>query len=174
MGKISFKDFEEFSNSDAYKRVDENANSMSEIVMRVVNPFCSDLDAYIQFIKDCLHGGEQVPTNDELDDFCLNLSTLLYFASSACEKLGIKDDISNAVYKDVYHHARNALEGGTVADKNSVAEIQSQAEQLVSICYSRAYRLMKSKVESGQELLNSVKKVLSRRMSEFELTRAQR
>ena len=174
MGKISFKNFDEFIGSDACKRVDENAESMSNIVSMVVNPYCDELDNYIRFIKDCLHGGEQVPTNDELDDFCLNLSTLLYFASSSCEQLGIKDDISNAVYKDVYHRTRNAVEGGTVADKNSVAEIQSQAEHLVNICYSRAYRLMRSKIEAGQELLNSVKKVLSRRMSEFELTRIQR
>ena len=48
--------------------------------------------------------------------------------------------------------------------------MQSQQEQIVSICFSRAYRKMKAKVDAAQELLSSCKKVLSHRMIEMELT----
>jgi hypothetical protein len=51
-----------------------------------------------------------------------------------------------------------------------LAELTSQQEQLTSICYTRAYRIVKAKVDNAQELLSSCKKVLSRRMSELELT----
>jgi len=104
----------------------------------------------------------------------MNLSTLIYFAGGMCEQLGIRDDISRSLYKEVYHTARSAQNSGTIADKDSVAELMSQQEQVINICYNRAYKIMKSKVENAQELLGSCKKVLSRRMSEQELTRMQR
>ena len=60
---------------------------------------------------------------------------------------------------------------GTVADKNTLAELASQQEYLTNVCYSRAYKMMKAKVEAAQELLQSIKKVLSHRCAELELTR---
>ena len=69
---------------------------------------------------------------------------------------------------------RASLETGTVADKDSLAELYSQQEQITNVCYNRAYKIMRSKIENAQELLSSCKKVLSRRMSEFELTHMQR
>lgn len=152
------------------KQVEDNALDVFRIVDDIIKPYCKDLDKYVEFIRDCLKDGESQPTNDELDDFCLNLSTLIYFAGGMCEQLGIKDDISKAVYKEVYHTVRNEQSGGTIADKDSVAELNSQAEQLTNICYSRAYKMLKAKIDAAQELLGSCKKVLSRRMSEFEIS----
>ena len=155
-------------------RVEDNSKIINDIVDGIIAPFCNDLDRYVEFIKDCLQDGEKPPTNDELDDFCMNLSTLIYFAGGMCEQLGIKDDISKAIYKETYHSARSTSEPGTVADKDSLAELASQHEYMVNVCYNRAYRIMKSKVDNAQELLGSCKKVLSRRMAEMELTRVQR
>lgn len=154
--------------------VENNSKLMDKVVNNIINPYCKDLDKYVEFIRDVLKDGENPPTDRELDDFCLNLSTLIYFASSMCEQLGIRDDISRALYKEIYHSKRSSLDSGTVADKNSLAELQSQNEQLTNICFNRAYKQMRSKVDSAQELLSSCKKVLSRRMSELELTHMQK
>lgn len=151
--------------------VEDNSSLIDEIVSEIITPYCKDLDNYVEFIRDCLKDGENPPKDVELDDFCLNLSTYIYFAGGMCEQLGIRDDISKAVWKEVYNTNRNNLEKGTVADKDSTAELAAQQEQLTNICYNRAYRIMKSKVENAQELLQSCKKVLSRRMQETELTR---
>ena len=151
--------------------VESNSALMDEVVNSVVEPFSKDLDKYVGFIRDCLKDGERQLTNEELDDVCMNLSTLIYYASYRCERLGIKDDISKALYKEIYHDRRSKIDKGTVADKNSLAELASQSEQLTAICYSRAYKEMKARVESAQELLSSAKKILSRRMTEMELTR---
>jgi hypothetical protein len=101
----------------------------------------------------------------------MNLSTDIYFASGMCEYLGIRDDIAKALYKEMYNTHRDSIEKGTVADKNTLAELASQEQYLVSASYTRAYKTMKAKVENAQELLSSCKKVLSRRMTEMELTR---
>ena len=156
---------------DVQADVEEKSGIMDDIVNDIIQPYCRDLDNYVLFIKDCLKDGENPPTTDELDDFCLNLSTYIYFAGGMTEQLGIRDDISKAVYKEMYHTARASQSSGTVADKDSLAELASQEEFIVSAAYNRAYKIMKSKVENAQELLSSCKKVLTRRISEFETTR---
>ena len=156
---------------DVQADVEEKSGIMDDIVNDIIQPYCRDLDNYVLCIKDCPKDGENPPTTDELDDFCLNLSTYIYFAGGMTEQLGIRDDISKAVYKEMYHTARASQDKGTVADKDSLAELASQEQYIVSSAYSRAYKTLKSKVENAQELLSSCKKVLSRRMAEYELTR---
>lgn len=151
--------------------VEDNSKTINDIVEEIINPYCGALDKYVKFIADCLKDGDNPVTTSELEDFCMNLSTYIYFAGGMCEQLGIKDDISKAVYRETYNTARDNREHGTVADKNSYAELEAQQEQLTNICYSRAYKTMKAKVENAQELLSSCKKVLSHRMQEIELTK---
>jgi len=151
--------------------IEDNSKTINGIVDSIIKSYSKDLDDYVLFIKECLADGQNPPTDAELDDFCLNLSTYIYFAGGMVEQLGIRDDIAKAVYKETYNTARQNQDKGTVADKDSIAELNSQQELLTSICYTRAWRTMKSKVENAQELLQSCKKVLSRRMTEAELTK---
>lgn len=152
-------------------RVENNSKILDDVVSDIIRPYCRDLDNYVAFVKDCLKDGDKPASNQELEDFCMNLSTYIYYASGVVETLGIRDDISKALWKEIYHSTRNETTGGTVADKDSKAELASQQEQLTNICYNRAYRIMKAKVDSAQELLQSAKKVLSHRMQEMELTK---
>lgn len=154
--------------------VETDFASLNNIINEIIEPYVESLDRYVEFIRGCLKDGEQPPTNAELEDWCLNLSTYIYFASGLTEQLGVKDDISKAVYKEVYNNYRQSNDNkGTIADKNSLAELASQQEYLVSVCYSRAYKTVKAKVENAQELLQSCKKCLSHRIQEMELTRIQ-
>jgi len=152
-------------------RVELNASKLDDIVNQIIEPYCKDLDMYVAFIKKLLNNGENPPTTEELDDFCMNLSVFIYYASGMQEQLGIKDDIARAIYKEMYHSSRDSIQTGTVADKDSLAELASQQEYLTSILYKRAYSIVKAKVAAAQEILSSVKKIISRRMTEMELTR---
>lgn len=153
------------------KQVEDDSKQIDEIVNGIIKPYCKGLDEYVQFINEILQDGENPPTDQELDDMCINLATRIYFAGGMCEQLGIRDDISKAVYKEMYHTSRASIDKGTVADKDSLAELASQEEFVVSSAYTRAYKTMKAKVENAQELLQSIKKVIGRRMQETELTR---
>lgn len=150
--------------------VERNSLIIDDIVSSIISPYVSALDNYVDFIKDCLKNGENPPTTQELEDFCMNLSTYIYFAGGMCEHLGIRDDIAKAIYKEMYNTSRNSLTKGTIADKDSIATLHSQEEALISAAYTRAYKIMKSKVENAQELLGSCKKVLSHRITEEEMT----
>ena len=169
--KFNITDENASSLTKIQENIESNAGALDSVVNEIIAPYCRDLDDYVSFIKDCLKDGENPPTNEELDDFCMNLSTYIYFAGGTCEYLGIRDDIAKAVYKEMYHTARASQDTGTVADKDSLAELASQEEYIVSAAYNRAYKIMKSKVDNAQELLSSCKKVLTRRISEFETTR---
>lgn len=150
--------------------IEVDSRKIDEVVNLIIQPYCKDLDRYVKFIADCLKDGENPPTTSELEDFCMNLSTQIYFAGGLCENLGVRDDIAKAVYKEQYHSSRNSLQKGTVADKDSMATLQSQNELIVSMSYTRAYKTMKAKVDAAQELLSSCKKCLSHRIQEEQLT----
>lgn len=169
--KLNLKEIPDSDIEKIRKKVEDNSDALDKIVDEIIKPYCKDLDKYIVFIRDCLKDGENPPTTSELDDWCLNLSTYIYFAGGLCERLGIRDDIGKAVYKEMYHSARASQDKGTVADKDSLAELASQEEALISSAYTRAYKTVKAKVENAQELLQSCKKVLSRRIMEVELTK---
>ena len=153
------------------KKVESDSELLTNVIDTIIEPYCKELDDYVRFITDILHDTENPPSTLELEDFCMHLSTDIYWAASICEKLGIRDDIARALYKETYNNARDRQEKGTVVDKNTMAELESQQEYLTSICYTRAYKIMKVKVENAQELLSSCKKVLSHRIQEEELTR---
>ena len=55
------------------KKVDEDAEQIDEIVSQIIKPYCEDLDMYVDFIRKVLADGDNQPTAQELDDFCLNL-----------------------------------------------------------------------------------------------------
>ena len=150
--------------------VEDDSEQINEIVNSIIQPYCKDLDNYVGFIKDVLKDGENPPTAQELDDFCMNLSVYIYYASGMQEQLGIKDDIARAVYNEMYHNTRNNLDKGTISDKDSIAQLESQQEYLTSICYKRAYSIMKAKVSAAQEILSSIKKIITRRIQEMSLT----
>lgn len=164
-------EFAEEEVAEIRNKVETHSEQIDKIVQDIIQPYCKSLDKYITFIRDCLKDGENPPTDLELEDWCLNLSTYIYFAGGMCEQLGIRDDISRAIYKEMYHTARANQAKGTVQDKDSLAELAAQEEQLVNVCYNRAYKTMKAKIENAQELMSSCKKALSRRMQEMELTR---
>ena len=153
------------------EQVDLDSKQIMNVVNEIILPYIEDLDNYVDFVKGVVTDYDNPPTALELDNFIMNLSVFIYYASGMQEQLGIKDDIAKALYKEMYHSARDSIEKGTVADKDSLAELASQSEYLTSMIYKRAYAIVKAKVTAAQELSSSIKKIISRRMSEAEITR---
>jgi hypothetical protein len=158
-------------NKELLDKIEENSAEIDQTVRDIIEKYSGELDDYMNFIRGILRNDEQPPTDAELDDFALNLSTMIYYTSVGAEQMGIRDDISSSAYKEAYNVARSLQKSGTVADKNTQAELDAMAEKVISIVYSKAYRILKAKVESAQEVLSSVKKIISRRMNEYELSR---
>lgn len=150
------------------ERIDNNSKLIDEIVSKLVSDYCKPLDDYVKFIQDLLKDDKNPPTDLELDDFVMNLPVLLYFTGEGMESLGIKEDTSKAIKMELYNEIYNTHKG-TIADKTAKAELATQSEYIVNMAYSRAYKKIKLRLDIGNELLQSIKKVITRRTSEYEL-----
>ena len=164
----------EFSKNDISELVaqsDINAEQLDEIVDELVDSCCAELDKYVTYIKSILDDTD-TPINDvELDDFIMTIPTLLYFVGNAQESMGIREDVARMSETDKYSRVYMDAEG-TVQQKQSFAKLATVNESLATVVYQRACKKIKLRVESAYEILNSCKKVLSRRVSELELSKA--
>ena len=152
------------------ERVESLTAVVREMVKGIVDEVCEDLDRYMKQIDEILCDKDTPVSDDELEDFTLNLPSLLYLVSSRREELKVKEDVAKAVHKDVYNRVREKAQG-TVADKDTAADLAAQSEAITVIVLQRAGSTIKTREEAAWEMLNSVKKVLTRRTAEMELTR---
>lgn len=152
------------------ERVESLTAVVRDMVKSIVDEVCKDLDKYMAQIDEILCDKDNPVSDDELEDFTLILPSLLYLVSSRREELKVKEDVAKAVHKDVYNRVREKAQG-TVADKDTAADLAAQSEAITVIVLQRAGTTIKAREEAAWEMLNSVKKVLTRRTVELELTR---
>ena len=150
------------------KKVDSISDTIKEISDKLVTKYCDDLDDLMIDIKSILTNDTM--TDSYLETVILDLANTLYFTGSAQEDLGIKEDICKAIRQEVYSKAREQATGKTVADKTAQAELIAQAETMTLAIYSRAYKKVKLRMDAGYEMLNSLKKVMNKRITEMELS----
>ena len=156
------------------KDVEVNSSYIDDIVDNITEPFMKDLDEYVKKIQGRLQNSKNPPLDSELDEFCLNLSTLIYFAGEGAERIGVRDGVAKTTYKEAYNTYRLNYKKGTAVDKTNVAELSSLKESVVSMAYTSAYKSAKAKVDNAMELLASIKKVISRRQDESRLSNMSR
>ena len=152
------------------ERVESLTAVVRDMVKTIVDEACAELDKYMEVIDEILRDSDNPVSDAELEDFTLNLPSLLYLVSARREALKIKEDVAKAIHKDVYNRVREKAQG-TVADKDTAADPAAQSEAITVIVLQRAGSTIKTREEAAWEMLNSVKKVLTRRITELELTR---
>lgn len=151
------------------KNVDNISATIKEISDKLVTKYCKDLDDLMSVIREQLKNNDGI-TDTELEFLIMDLANILYFTGSAQEDLGIKEDTCRAIRQEVYSKAREQATGKTVADKTAQAELIAQEETMTLAIYSRAYKKVKLRMDAGYEMLNSLKKVMNKRITEMELS----
>lgn len=154
----------EISNS-----VENNAKLVDDVVNELVGQYSKELDAVIAQAHEALSHRSQLADN-EIDFFILKIPMSMYYSSVAQEEMGIREDVSRMIRQRLYIDARQSA-SGTIDDKNTAAEAQVMQETLTAAAYKRATNILKAKNTAAQEVLSAFKKVLSRRMEEYQLTR---
>lgn len=149
------------------KKVDNISDTIGELSDNLVRRYCKDLNILMLNIQAFIKANNV--TDELLETSILDLANILYFTGSAQEDLGIKEDICKAIRQEVYSFYRNEATG-TVADKTALAELACQKETMTLAIYSRAYKKVKLRMDAGYEMLNSLKKVMNKRITEMELS----
>jgi hypothetical protein len=163
------------------KLFEETANNVTyfnTICANVVKQYSESLDnlmsdLYAQCIKD---GDVSVNT---LNSYYLELSNMVYFMVDKLEQLGVYADMARSASKEVFsksYLSNQVKESGTGKNKTTVAELQAQAgldsqyESVVADIYEHAYKVVKGKVSSAQDMMNTLRKILTVKSSEMSLS----
>lgn len=152
-------------------RIKDNSEILKDLVIQVVNHYCEPLDKMMKNINEALRDIQEHPlSNEDLDTMSLQLSSCLYFAGEGVEYIGLKEDVAKAFKMEKFNSAFSKA-SGTINDKTSAAELNSQEEYIMHSIYECAYKECKHKLDAGNEMLQSIKKVMTRRMTEMQLSR---
>lgn len=167
----------EFNSNDAsckyteiISEIDISSNELDDLIDGLVNSCCKELDEYISYVKKLLDDVNTPISDPELDDIVLTIPTLLYFTGNAQESLGIREDLSKMTETNKYNSVFINTEG-TVQAKQAYAKLQIQNETLATLVYQRACKKIKLRCDYALEILQSSKKILSRRLAELELSK---
>lgn len=163
------------------EQTEQNVEYFNKVTKQVADAYSTELDSLIRDFRQKQQQYDALPI-DYIEKLYMELSGILYFMGDQLEQLGIHNDMSKAAKQEIYNKAylsnqvkdtdkRNKT---TVAENVAVAEQESQYETIVNSIYDRAYKILKYKIDAGFEILNTLRKVISRRMQEIDLTSAQK
>lgn len=157
---------------------ESNVKYFEGVVEKVTASITKPLDEIMFNIFNEIVEVDQAPLNT-LEKYFLELSNCLYYMGDKLEHLGVYDVMSKNAYKEVYNKEYLGLtdvgdtkKKPTVAELTALAENASQYEAVVSDVYSKAYKIVKNKIEAANTMLNSISKIISKRMVEMQLNSA--
>lgn len=128
---------------------------------------------------DCVKNQDNV-TIDVLTRYYLELSNMVYFMNDRVEKLGVMADMAKSAYNSAHNNKLIAAsevkddKGKTRASAICTAEadILAYHDEIVADVYRHAYNAVKAKVLSAQDLMNTIRRILSTRTEEMKLANA--
>jgi hypothetical protein len=154
---------------------ENNVSYFTYISDNLVKGYTENLDILMIRIQAVAIDNEA--SDDQLEKYVLELSNVLYFVGEKLESMGIRDDLSKLSAKQVYNNSylenvSKPIDGkkATVAELTANAEEDSRYETIMNNIYARAYRQIKYKVDAAYEMLASLRKVISKRMQEAQLS----
>lgn len=151
-----------------------NVESFNNTFLKIAKSYSEPLDNLMSDLYvDCIKN--ENPDTKTLEKYYLELANLLYFMNEKLEQLGIYDDMSKSSAKEVYSKSYlenqvkelNGKNKTTVAELQATAELKAQYPLVVNNLYSRAYTTLKNKISSGQDMLSTLRKIISGRQIEM-------
>lgn len=163
--------------SDLLRATEDNSQYFQDVSTNVVAAYTESLDNVMKEVYANVVSVDN-PSVETLEKYFLELTNTLYFIGEKAEQVGIYDDLSKAAYKEVYNKAYmdNQVLDGTGRSKPTVNSLTATAESaaiyenVVNSIYNRCYKIIRSKVDAGYEMVRTLSKILSRRTQEQALS----
>lgn len=153
--------------------VESNTSSVLGIIDRIVLAETEALDNIMKDIHDNIIDADY-PDTALIEKYFLELSNCLYFMAERVEKLGMWDAVGKIQYKETYNNAymNPNIEKAkpTVAELTALAEGASTYDQVASEIYSKAYKIIKGKIDAADTMISTLSKLVSKRISEMQLS----
>lgn len=159
------------------KDVQENSTYFNDIANKIVDEYSRHLDELMKKIyQDIVTDSSQV-SDDQLERYCLELTSLLYFMGEKLQHIGTLNDLSEATRQQVYNNAylNNQIKDvdrknkTTVAENQAVASQESKYESVIADIYNRCHTSIKYKIDAGNKMVDVLKKIISKRMLQIQI-----
>lgn len=156
-------------NKELQDKVERDSLSFEEIVKHEVAKYTSSIDAYVKSIQDILNSDNPNIDDCTLEDILVSLPLNMYYLADKGEMAAIRKDIAAMLRDEKFSSVYESLIEGTVADKTAVSKRLSREEAVIESIYERVYKLIKSKYETADKLLDGCKKICTFRIKQMEL-----
>lgn len=161
-------DYSEIANT--IKEDSEFGNYVNEYSMNISDEITQELDMFIKTLDDRFAGGFENVSDIEIDDAIANLSTLLYSLVNHQERLSSYAVVSKLRRNEQYN-LNYQKASGTVSEKQADASLQVASNDVSALVYKQAESIVKGKMEKATELLKSLKKIMTKRIADVELSK---
>lgn len=149
--------------------IEENSETIQRIVDQIIAKYNRGLDNLIEECRNLLDMKDRL-SDEEVEDLTLRVPIFMYFGVQGLESLGILLDQAKTG-KNISYNLAYSKASGTVGDKTAEAELRSLDEALMVVCYERAYKQLKQKMDVATQICQSTRKVLQKRISELDINK---
>ena len=151
------------------QQVEQSSVIVEQIVDQIVAKYNRDLDDLMIEVKGKLDLKNDL-SDEELEAITLKLPVFMYFSAGGIETLGVECDTAKAVKASIFNKKYLDYEG-TIQDKTKNAELLTLNEAIIEVAFQRAYKRLKVQLDMAEHVFSGVRKVLSKRIGETELSR---
>lgn len=138
----------------------------------LVEEYSKDLDSKVESVRTYLDNIRKYDLDFDvlsLQKIVIDLSSTIYYTTSRLEQVNLLADMSKVSYKDKYNEAYTSKQGAmkledrkyTADQLRALADQEAIEEELVHFIYEHAAAVLKSKIDSANELLKACSKSLS-------------
>ena len=164
--------------SEVISQTESNTKYFNEMCSEIVHEYSEALDGLMSDIfVTCVKNNDA--SMETLQSYYLELSNMIYFMNEKLEALGIKSDMATSAYKEVY--ARSTIRESkdkddkgkskiTVSELQAKAAIEAQYENVVASIYDHAYKVLKGKVASAQNMSDCLRRIIATRTEEIRIS----
>ena len=147
-----------------------NVQYFNNTCASIISEYSKPLDDLMKDIYvDCIKKDD--PSLATLEAYYLELSNMIYFMNEKLEQLGIHADMAEKASAEVY--SKGYIKASEIRDENgkkkpveeikALANTEAQYESVVASIYDHAYKVVKGKISSGQDLMDSLRRIISTR-----------
>lgn len=150
---------------EAISNVEMTYEEVINLATDIVDEMTADLN---QMVESAYMNIENL-SNDSIRELLLRLSLRSYSFSEIKDKSAFKATLAESLRKEAYARELSIAQG-TVAAKESIATMNTASETVVEQIYDLSAALFKTKLDELHRCVDSLKSVLTSRLTEAKLT----
>lgn len=146
----------------------DNVQIVYEDIIDIANESVKELTGDLDDYLDRVYNNVEHLSNDDIRDILLRLSLRAFSFSAIKDKAAFKATLAETLRKEAYATKFNTLEG-TISSKDSQATLLISNEIVSEHLYNLTAALFKTKLSEIHSVIDTLKTVLTSRLSEAKL-----